>query len=188
MSTSAKHRNAEVLDILFAVALSEGFISGIYEYKDLLVSGEIFTWGAPGQGLYRILLGFLIIILSWLHFRSETMIEQNYPRGEFVVDVLVAVTYMTLFLFTDAPATFYTVIAIVWFLYTVARYFAGYRRVWYLACGFAFAAAFLAAAYSTRLWEGNAAEWSRLLLVTAVVIVYRPIDARLRPKALAAAG
>ena len=68
MDSSKKRPNAEVLDILFAVALGEGFITGMYEYKDLLVAGEVFTFGETGQGLFRILISFVIIILSWLHF------------------------------------------------------------------------------------------------------------------------
>lgn len=64
MNSAPQRSNAEVLDVLYAVALGEGFISGIYGLKDQIISGEILMFGAAGQELCRVLLGFVVIILS----------------------------------------------------------------------------------------------------------------------------
>ena len=172
----AKRSNAEVLDILFAVALGEGFITGLYEYKSDLLSGAVFTFAEPGQGMFRILLTFLIIILSWLHFRSSTLSNPVYPRGEFVVDVLVAMSYMTLFLFVDEPVAFYALVGLVWMLYTIARVYSGLTQLRYLAFSLLFVVLFATIAVSAAVWDGAAAEWSRLVLLTIAVVAYRPLD------------
>ena len=179
MQGSALRSDAGVLDILFAVALGEGFITGMYEYKDLLISGEVFTFADPGQGLYRILLTFLIIILSWIHFRSDTLTNDEYPRGEFVVDILVVLSYMTLFLFVEAPTIYFATVSVIWLLYALARYLSGRTSLACTVFGLAFVMLFLIISISSAKWHGNAAEWSRLVLLTIGIVIYRPLDRRL---------
>ena len=176
--TAGNRSNAEVLDILFAVALGEGFITGIYEYKAPLLSGEVFASTELSQGFCRVLLSFLIIILSWLHFRSTTLSSRDYPSGEFVVDVLVAMSYMALFLFVDAPVVFYATVTGIWFLYALARVLSGQRSLAYLTFGLGFVAFFLAATISAGFGSSDNVEWIRLALVTLAIIAYRPLDRR----------
>jgi hypothetical protein len=168
--------NAVVLDVLFAVALGEGFIGGIYEFKDALISGEVLGLGPTGQGFYRVLLGFLIILLSWLHYRRSTMVAREYPAGEFIIDVLVVVIYMALFLFVQAPAAFYSLLAVIWILYVSARYRLWRKAPAYLGFGIAFIGIFAAVAVTSSNQPDVAQEWARLLVVTIAIVIYRPLD------------
>ena len=181
MEQTPGRSNAEVLDILFAVAIGEGTIWGVQEYRDLLVSGELFSVPDAAQGFVRVLLGFLLIILSWLHFRRSTLSRHDYPAHEFVFDILVAVSYMVLFLFVAAPTAFYVVITLIWLLYLGARYLGWRRRLSYLAFGLAFIVYFALIAISGSYFSGDGFEWTRLVLVATGIIVYRPLDQMLDP-------
>ena len=173
-----KGSNAEVLDVLFAVALGEGFLAGINQYKSQIITGDVFALDATGQGFWRVLLSFLIIILSWLHFRRSTLVARAYPTSEFVTDIFVAVSYMALFLFVDAPAAFYTMLVIIWVLYTISRndQWRGDRS--YLAYNLGFVAFFTLTAMSLWWSESTAVEWLRLVAVTAAVVLFRALDRR----------
>ena len=61
-----------MLDVLFAVALGEGFFSGMYELKDKIVTGAVWTAGVDGQNFFRFIHAFLIVLFSWLHYRRAT--------------------------------------------------------------------------------------------------------------------
>jgi hypothetical protein len=168
--------NAVVLDVLFAVALGEGFIGGLYEFKDALISGEVLSLGATGQSFYRVLLGFVLILLSWLHYRSKTLVAREYPASEFLVDVSVVVIYMTLFLFVQAPVAFYSLLAVIWILYVTARYRLWRNALAYLGFGMAFVGLFAAVAVTSSNQPEVAQEWARLLVVTIAIVIYRPLD------------
>ena len=144
----------------------------------MLVSGEIFSVPDAAQGFSRVLLGFLLIILSWLHFRRSTLTKHEYPAHEFVFDILVAVSYMVLFLFVAAPTAFYVVITLIWALYLGARYQAWRSNANYLLFGLGFVAYFALIAASGKFFSGDAFEWVRLVFVTAGIVAYRPLDHR----------
>ncbi len=61
MNKASQRSNAEVLDVLYAVALGEGFISGIYGLKAQIISGEILMFAEAGQELCRVLLAFVVL-------------------------------------------------------------------------------------------------------------------------------
>jgi hypothetical protein len=147
--------------------------------KGYLVSGEVFTFAEPGQGMYRILLSFLIIILSWLHFRSSVLTTNVYPRREFAVDVIITMSYMTLFLFVDAATTYYATVAVIWLLYALARAMAGLTSFKHTIFGLVFVGLFTAITISSVIWVGYAAEWSRLVLLTIGIVAYRSLGRKL---------
>lgn len=177
MAKAAGQSNAGVIDVLFAVALGEGVLSALNQFKDELVSGEVFALGAAGQGMYRVFLAFLIILLSWLQYRQSTMTTyERYPTAEFAADILVIVAYMTLFLLVDAPTAYYTTVALIWLIYVIARANLWIHSPLYLLYGLLFIGSFVAVAATTRAFSGRGAEWTRLLLVTAAIVAYRPLD------------
>ena len=171
-----------MLDILFAIAIGEGTIWGVQEYRDVIVSGEILTSPDAAQGLVRVLLGFLLIILSWLHFRRSTLGRDKYPSGEFVFDVLVAISYMVLFLFVATPTAFYVVITIIWILYLAARMQSWRRSPAYFILGAAFILYFALLAAAGAVFNGATFEWLRLAFVAIGIVAYRPLDSRFEPR------
>ena len=178
LADAPERSNAEVLDVLYAVALGEGFIAGVHQFKDELITGELLALGESGQGFYRVLLAFLIVILSWLHYRRSTLVRPAYPSPEFFVDIVIILIYMSLFLFYDAPFAYYCAIAAIWVLYVVARVDEWRRSVSYLLFGLAFIGFFVSIAATASNESTGGTEWLRLLLVTAGVAIYRPLDGR----------
>lgn len=176
MADAPQRSNAEVLDVLYAVALGEGFIAGVHQFKGALVTGEVLTLGDTGQGFYRLLLAFLIVILSWLYYRRSTLVRPAYPSPEFFVDIVIILIYMSLFLFYDAPFAYYSAVAAIWVLYVLARADEWRRSVSYLLFGFAFVGFFVLIAATASNESTGSTEWLRLLLVTAGVAIYRPLD------------
>ena len=179
MNERTRRSDAGILDILFAVALGEGYLEGIAQNREQILSGAAFTLGPPGQDLYRVALAFLVILLSWIYYRSTTLPGRVYGRSEFAVDALVVITYLTLFVFIDEAVVFAWILAFIWTLYLLARLVSGQRSAGDVSLGLAFIAAFVLIALSAAWWRGDAAEWARLLLMTVAVIAYRPLDGRL---------
>jgi hypothetical protein len=179
MANTEVQSNAGVIDVLFAVALGEGVFSGLNRFSDEVVSGEVFALGSASRGTYRVFLAFLLILLSWLHYRRSTMASYDrYPTAEFAADVLVIVAYMTLFLFVDAPVAFYTTVALIWMIYVITRVDLWIHSPLYLLFGLLFIGAFVGVAATTWAFPGAGAEWARLLFVTAAIVAYRPLDRR----------
>ena len=164
------------MDVLYAVALGEGFFSGIYSLKDQMSSGEVLTLGLAGQGLYRALLGFLIIILSWLHYRTSTLTDNDYTTGEFVTDIVIMITYMTLFLFVDAPVAYYSTISVIWLLYLTARFDFCKKNFALLFVELSFVIFFALVVVSATAYDGTGIEWARLIVVTIAIVLYRPLN------------
>lgn len=150
--------------------------------KEDLVNGQFVLWGAGGQILCRVLLGFLIVILSWLYYRRFMMKVSDYPTAEFAADVVVMIAYMALFLFIDWPAGFYSIIALIWLLYLAARILNRKITVTYFIFGLVFVAGFSGVALSAKFNDGTGAEWMRLILVTIAVVIYRPLDRKSRAR------
>jgi hypothetical protein len=179
MSEPNRRPNAEILDVLYAVALGEGFMWGMSQIRDDVLSGMVLKSHAVAQTLGRILLGFLIIILSWLYYRRNMLSRARYPAAEFVTDVVVMMTYLSLFLLIDVPGPFYATVAAIWVLYGLARAESGLRSPAYLGFLAAYVAFFAALAASAWAFPGPVAEWLRLLAATVAAIAFRPLDRRL---------
>jgi hypothetical protein len=190
MSEFNLRSNAEILDVLYAVALGEGFMWGMSGIRDDVVSGMVLQSHETAQTLCRILLGFVIIILSWLYYRRFMLTRAHYPAAEFVTDVVVMMTYMSLFLLIDVPGPFYATVAAIWVLYGLARAGTWLRSRAYLGFLVAYVVFFAALAASTRAFPGTAAEWLRLLTAAIAAFAFRPLDhrlaARVRPDIFAA--
>jgi hypothetical protein len=179
MSEPNRRPNAEILDVLYAVALGEGFMWGMSQIRDDVLSGMVLQSHAVAQTLGRILLGFLIIILSWLYYRRNMLSRARYPAAEFVTDVVVMMTYLSLFLLIDVPGPFYATVAAIWVLYGLARAESGLRSPAYLGFLAAYVAFFAALAASAWAFPGPGAEWLRLLAATVAALAFRSLDRRL---------
>lgn len=182
MSSSSGSSDTGVVDILYAVALGEGFFAAIYGIKEELVAGQFQLFGAGGQTLLRILLGFLIIIVSWLYYRRAVIPGRSYPTSEFALDVAVMISYMGLLSFADWPAAFYLIVSLIWLLYLSARIASRQMNSAYLVFGLLFVAYFGVASASSFLDQSYAGEWLRFALVTVGVVAYRLLDLRLRAR------
>jgi len=182
MIDTPRSSDARVIDVIYAVVLGEGFFSGMYEIKEELMTGQIELLGTGGQSLYRVLLGLFIVILSWLYYRRFMMIDRDYPTSEFTVDIIVMIAYMALFLFINWPVGYYSIVAMIWLLYLLARALSRKMNMVYLIFGLAFVAYFIVAAVSVSIQIGVGAEWLRLILVTIGVGMYRLLDRRLQTR------
>ena len=91
------------------------------------------------------------------------------------------ITYMTLFLFVDTPAAYYTLLSVIWMFYLVARVGYAGRGLSYVLFGLAFVGFFALLAVSTAANSGTGAEWIRLFLVAIAISAYRPLDRKLLP-------
>lgn len=182
MSVSTGRSDAGVVDILFAVALGEGFFSAIDGVRDNIAAGQFLLFGSGGQTMARLLLGFLLIILSWLYYRRAMIPGRDYPTSEFAIDIVVAIAYMALLSFADWPAVFYSIIAVIWGLYLLARIAGREMTTAYLLFGLGFVAYFLVASASTLFDPGVVAEWLRIVLVAIAVVAYRLSDVRYRER------
>ena len=91
------------------------------------------------------------------------------------------ITYMTLFLFVDTPAAYYTLLSVIWMFYLVARVGYAGRGPVYLLFGLAFVGFFALLTVSAVATGGTGAEWARLLLVTIGIAAYRPLDRKFLP-------
>lgn len=180
MTSSSRSTDAGVVDILFAVALGEGFFAAIYGIKEEINAGHFLLVGSGGQILSRVLLSFLIIIVSWLYYRRAVVPVRDYPLAEFAIDIIILIAYMTLMSFADWPIVFYSVIAVIWLLYLLARIASGQMNTAYLIFGLAFVVYFVVASVSAFFDHGNFSEWLRISLVTIGVITYRILDEKLR--------
>lgn len=179
MNDRTSGSDAGILDILFAVALGEGYLEGVAQNREQILSGAAFSLGPAGQDLYRVALAFLVILLSWIYYRSTTLPGRVYDRGEFAVDALVVITYLTLFVFIDEAIVFAWILVFIWTLYLLARVVSKQRSRADVLLGVAFIGVLGVVALSGHWWRGDVAEWTRLLVMTVVVIVYRPLDRRL---------
>lgn len=182
MTGSTANSDAGVVDVLYAIALGEGFFASISEIKQLLMAGQFLLFGAGGQRLSRVALGFLVIIVSWLYYRRAILPGRNYPIPEFALDIVVMIAYMALMSFAGWPALYYSIIAIIWLLYLLARLASREMSAAYLVFGLAFVAFFVAAAASASVYRDTPAEWLRVILVTIGVVAYRLLDLRLRKR------
>ena len=182
MTRSSGRSDAGVVDVLYAVALGEGFFSAIYSLREELAAGEFLLTGAGGQTLARVLLGFLIIIVSWLYYRRTFVPDRDYPTSEFVIDIITIIAYMALLSFADWPVVFHSVIAFIWMAYLLARIASRRMNKAYLMFGLVFVAYFVTAAASTFVVQGSAGEWLRIILVTIAVAAYRLLDVKLRSR------
>ena len=180
MNTSKDRSDAGVVDILFAVALGEGFFAAVYGIREKIVAGQFLLTGSGGQTLARVLLGFLIIIISWLYYRRAMIHVRDYPTSEFAIDIMVMMAYMGLLSFADWPVVFYSAVAIIWLLYLFARVAARNMNARYLTFSLVFVAWFVAASISSIIDQSNAHEWLRIALVTLGVVAYRLLDVKLR--------
>ena len=135
MNDRTTRSDAGILDVLFAVALGEGYLEGIAQNREQILSGAAFTLGPPGQDLYRVALAFLVILLSWIYYRRTTLPGHDYGRGEFAVDTLVIITYLTMFAFVDEAVVFAWILALIWTLYLLARVVSGQRSMADLGLG-----------------------------------------------------
>ena len=182
MTSSGGGSDTGVVDILYAVALGEGFFAAIYGIKEQAMSGQFQLFGAGGQTLLRVMLGFLIIIVSWLYYRRAVVPGRSYPTSEFAIDVAVMISYMGLLSFADWPAALYSITALVWLLYLAARIASRQMNGVYLVFGLIFTAYFGVAAASALVDQSYLGEWLRFGLVAAGVIVYRLLDLKLRTR------
>lgn len=182
MTALTRTSDAGVVDVLFAVALGEGFFAAIYGIRDEIVVGQFLLVGAGGQTLSRVLLGFIIIIVSWLYYRRAVIPGRNYPQFEFAIDIVTIIAYMALLSFADWPIVFYSVITVIWLMYLLARIASRLTNTAYLIFGLAFVVYFLVASVSASLNQGHLSEWLRIILVTAGVISYRFLDVKLRAR------
>lgn len=180
MGRTSGKSDAGVVDILYAVALGEGFFAAIYGLREELAAGEFLLIGAGGQTLARVLLGFLIIIVSWLFYRRAFVPGRDYPTSEFAFDIVTIIAYMALLSFAGWPVVFYLVVAFIWSAYLLARIASRRMNAAYLMFGLAFVAYFVAASVSAVFVTGTAGEWLRILFVTLGVAAYRLLDSRLR--------
>ena len=172
--------DAGVVDVLYAIALGEGFFAAIYSLREEFAAGQFLLIGAGGQTLARVLLGFLIIIVSWLIYRRAFAPDRDYPTSEFAIDIITIIAYMALLSFADWPIVFYSVVAFIWITYLLARIASRRMNTAYLMFGLAFVAYFVTASVSTVIIHGAAGEWLRIILVTIGVIAYRLLDIKLR--------
>lgn len=182
MTGSTGNSDAGVVDVLYAIALGEGFFAAISEIKQLLAADQFLLLGAGGQTLSRVALGFLIIVVSWLYYRRAIIPGRSYPIPEFAIDIVVMIAYMALMSFVGSPALYYSIIAIIWLLYLLARLASREMSAAYLTFGLAFVAFFAVAAASASVYRDTAAEWPRVILVTVGVASYRLLDLRLRKR------
>ena len=180
MTATSGKSDAGVVDILYAVALGEGFFAAIYGLREELTAGQFLLIGTGGQTLARVLLGFLIIIISWLFYRRAFVPGRDYPTSEFAFDIVTIIAYMALLSFAGWPVVFYAVVAFIWSTYLLARIASRRMNTAYLLFGLGFVVFFVAAAVSSVLAPGSAGEWLRIFLVTAGVAAYRLLDGRLR--------
>lgn len=123
----------------------------------------------------------MIVIVSWLHYRRSTLGSREYPTVEFVLDVFVMMTYIALFLFTQETTAYYMTLTLVWTLYLLARLPGTEMTAKYFGIGVAFIAVFAAIAWTAHAFQGDLAEWLRILAVGSIALLYRPIDARFYP-------
>jgi len=182
MTRSSGRSDAGVVDVLYAVALGEGFFAAIYSLREELASGQFLLLGAGGQTLARVLLGFLIIIVSWLFYRRAFVPGRDYPTSEFVIDIITIIAYMALLSFADWPVVFYLFVALIWITYLLARMASRRMNTAYLMFGLIFVAYFITASVSTVIIQGVAGEWLRIILVTIGVAAYRLLDINLRSR------
>lgn len=180
MTKSSGKSDAGVVDVLYAVALGEGFFAAVYGLREEVAAGQFLIQGSGGQTLARVLLGFLIIIVSWLFYRRAFIPGRDYPTTEFVIDIVTIVTYMALLSFADWPLAFYSAIALIWTTYLLARIASRRMNAAYLLFGLFFVAYFIAAAVSAVAIAGPVAEWLRIVLVTIGVTAYRLLDIKVR--------
>ena len=180
MTNSTRSSDAGVVDILYAVALGEGFFAAVYRVREEIIAGQFALVGTGGQTLLRVLLGFLVIIISWVYYRRAVVPRRHYPVSEFTADIVVMIAYMGLLSFSDWPIVFYSIIAVIWLLYLLARIVSRQMNKAYLMFGLAFVAYFAVAAISAYFYQGIFSEWLRLTLVMTAVIAYRLFDVRLR--------
>ena len=182
MTSSSGRSDAGVVDVLYAVALGEGFFSALYSVREELAAGQFLLAGAGGQTLARVLLGFSIIIVSWLFYRRTFVPGRNYPTSEFVIDIVTIIAYMALLSFADWPIMFYSVIALIWMTYLSSRVASRRMNTAYLMFGLMFVAYFVAASVSIVFNQGVVGEWMRIILVTIGVAAYRILDVKLRAR------
>jgi hypothetical protein len=187
MSESSNRADAGILDVLYAVALGEGFLWGASAIREGLASGAFAAPGALPQAVGRILLAFLIIMLSWVHYRRAMLPRREYPIAEFVTDVTVMMVYLVLFQLFDVPVAYYAAVASLWLLYWLARAVGWLRSPKYLFFGLGYALLFAVLALSAWVFPGKDAEWLRLAVATVAACLYRPLDYRCAPR-LAPAG
>lgn len=182
MTRSIRSSDAGVVDVLFAIALGEGFFAAMYGIREEIVVGQFLLFGTGGQTLLRVLLGFIIIIVSWLFYRRAVVPGRDYPHSEFAIDIVTIIAYMALLSFAGWPIVFYPVITVIWFMYLLARIASRLTNTAYLMFGLAFVLYFGAASISAFLSQGFFSEWLRILLVTIGVVAYRLLDVRLRTR------
>ena len=182
MTRSSKRSDAGVVDVLYAVALGEGFFAAIYSFREEVAADQFVLIGAGGQTLARVLLGFFIIIVSWLFYRRTYVPGRDYPTSEFFVDIITIIAYMALLSFADWPMVFYSVVALIWMTYLLARMASRRMNTVYLSFGLVFVAYFVTAAISTVIVQGVTGEWLRIILVTIGVAAYRLLDVNLRSR------
>lgn len=180
MAGTSGKSDAGVVDILYAVALGEGFFAAIYGLREELAAGQFLLIGAGGQTLARVLLGFLIIIISWLFYRRAFVSGRDYPTSEFALDIVTIIAYMALLSFAGWPVVFYAVVAFIWSTYLLARIASRRMNATYMLFGLAFVTYFVTAAVSTVVIAGTAGEWLRIVFVTIGVVAYRFLDIKLR--------
>jgi len=180
MTGSTESSGAGVVDVLYAVALGEGFFAAVSEIKEALAADHFLLLGSEGQTFFRAGLAFFIIIVSWLYYRKAVISNRNYPPIELAIDIIVMIAYMALMSFVGWPVIFYSIIALIWLLYLLARIASREMNLAYLIFGLIFTAFFVVAAASVSINPGTAVEWSRMILVTIGVAAYRLLDRRLR--------
>jgi hypothetical protein len=182
MTSSTGSSDAGVVDVLYAVALGEGFFAAMYGIREDLVAGEFLPFGAGGQTLSRVLLGIFIVIVSWLYYRRAVIPGRDYPTSEFAIDIIVMVAYMAMLSFADSPAIFYSVIAVIWMMYLLARIASRQMNKAYLVFGLGFVAFFVVLSATTFFDQGIVGEWLRIIMVTIGVAAYRVLDVKLRTR------
>lgn len=182
MKRPIRSSDAGVVDVLFAVALGEGFFAAMYGIREEVVAGQFLLLGTGGQTLSRVLLGFVIIIVSWLFYRRAVVPGRNYPPIEFAIDIVTIIAYMALLSFADWPIVFYPVIAVIWLMYLLARIASRLTNTAYLVFGLTFVLYFVIISVSASWSQANISEWLRIILATVGVSAYRFLDVKLRTK------
>jgi hypothetical protein len=166
-------RHVSIIDILFAVSIGAGFTVGFYDLRNEIATLEILRNTELGQTFARLVLAYVVITVSWFHFHRSVGELRDYPWSEFLADLLIYYTYLMLFAFIEHPPAFYFMLTAVWGLYTIsmmATSVAGWKSI---AFRLAFTAAFLMLAVSANFATGAGAEWMRLILAGAFVILFR---------------
>jgi hypothetical protein len=112
------HSNVGVVDILYAVAIGEGFFAAMYDLRSPLLADGVTS--VDLTALARSALAFLLIIMSWVRYRSHQFTIARYPTSEFITDIMIMLCYMSLFVIAPFEPVFYMMFAFIHILWLVS--------------------------------------------------------------------